>query len=405
MNLVQVNVTAGRGSTGVIAQEIGAKAVEGGWESWIAYGREPHRESASQLLRIGSDLDVKFHGLQSRLLDNHGLASRAATRRFVARLQEIQPDIVHLHNIHGYYLNYPILFKWLKEWGGPVVWTLHDCWAFTGHCAHYHAAGCSKWRTGECGKCQLLKSYPVSLGLDRSHANFKLKKSIFTGLENLTIVTVSDWLAAQARMSFLGAFPVVRLYNGLDFDVFVPDDDLSGVRAKYNIDPQRPVVIGVAGVWSEHKGLGDFKALRSLLPESYQIVVVGLSQQQIADLPNGIIGIGRTADVKELVKLYSLASVYVNASVEETLGMTTIEAQACGTPAVVYNSTACPEAVDELTGVVVERGDVAGLAAAVERARRLSPADCRARAMARFNKDDRYGEYIELYNRLLHKTS
>lgn len=391
--LVQVNVTAGCGSTGVIAEEIGAMAVERGWESWIAYGREPHRESASKLIRIGSDFDMRMHGLESRLLDNHGLASRAATRRFVRQLDEIKPDVVHLHNIHGYYLNYPILFRWLKVWGGPVVWTLHDCWPFTGHCAHFMFDGCEKWRS-ECKDCSLKASYPASLLADNSRRNYNRKKTSFLSVgSQLRLVACSDCVADYTRMSFFKDVDVRRLHNGVDLRIFRPSD---------NRDKKKRI-IGVASVWSKAKGLDDFVKLRSLLSADYEIVLVGLTAAQRASLPSGITGIERTADRNELAKLYAEAAVFVNPTYEDNFPTVNIEALACGTPVVTYRTGGSPEAVDEKTGVVVEQGDIAGLVDAIERARGLSLDECRKRAEERFDKNDRYADYIALYERLLNE--
>lgn len=388
-----MNVTAGRGSTGVIAEEIGAVAVGRGWESWIAYGREPHRESASELIRIGCDFDVRVHGLQSRLLDNHGLASRAATRRFVRQLSDINPDIVHLHNIHGYYLNYPILFDWLKRWGGPVVWTLHDCWPLTGHCAHFMSNGCDRWLT-ECHHCPLKRAYPASIVRDASRRNFGLKKALFSALgEKLTIVACSDCVANYARQSFIGASQVLRRYNGVDLDIFHPS----------SVNFERKIVIAVASNWSKSKGFEDFATLRRELPSEYDILIVGLTEQQLLKLPEGISGIRRTSSREELAALYSGAIALVNPTYEDNFPTVNIEALACGTPVITYRTGGSPEAIDENTGVVVEQGDVRGLVNAINKAERMSPADCRARAEQRFNKADRYREYVDLYEELLNK--
>jgi len=302
-------------------------AVERGWESWIAYGREPHRESASRLIRVGSDLDVKLHGLESRLLDNHGLASRRSTRRFVSQLDEIKPDIVHLHNIHGYYLNYPILFDWLRKWGGPVVWTLHDIWPITGHCAYFGVNECRQWRDG-CVKCPRLKTYPASLLIDRSNRNFQLKKELFASLPNLTLVPVSDWLSELLDHSILAPVPKVTIHNGVDLNVFKPAGNANHSR----------YILGVANVWEPRKGLPDFFELRKILPEDMGIVLVGLTKEQIAELPAGIKGIERTSSRKDLVALYSGAVAVVNPTYEDNFPTVNIEALAAGTPVVTYRT-------------------------------------------------------------------
>ncbi len=388
--LVQINVTAGWGSTGVIAEEIGSLAVKSGWESWIAYGREPHREpSASRLIRIGSDTDMKLHGLQSRLLDNHGLASKAATRRFIAQLREIQPDLIHLHNIHGYYLNYQVLFDYLRQWGGPVVWTLHDIWPLTGHCAYFGVNECPKWRTG-CGKCPQLRTYPASLLRDRSAQNWQDKLRAFTSLPNLTLVSVSNWLSDIVGESFLKDVTRTVIHNGVDLNIFHPNTDTT---CKY--------VIGIANVWESRKGLDDFYKLREILPQTIGITLIGLSPEQIQELPKGIQGMQRTASREELARLYSGAIALVNPTWEDNFPTVNIESLACGTPVITYRTGGSPEAVDSKTGIVVEQGDIAGLAKAIDKAATLNRDDCRARAEQQFNKDDRFVEYINSYESMI----
>lgn len=387
--LVQVNVSAGWGSTGMIAEEIGSLAVNDGWKSWIAYGREPHKQSTSNLIRIGSDWDMRLHAVQSRLLDNHGLASKVATRRFIKQLREIKPNIIHLHNIHGYYLNYPQLFQYLKEWGGPVVWTLHDLWPFTGHCAYYGVNECPKWRMG-CGNCPQLRTYPASLFRDRSAKNWQDKLRAFTSLPNVTLAPVSQWLSDIVDESFLKNIPRRVIHNGIDLTHFHP----SGEPHNGNY------VMGIAHVWDTRKGLEDFYQLRDVLHTDIDIVLVGLSEQQITNLPKGIIGLARTSSREELVNLYSRAIALINPTWEDNFPTVNIEALSCGTPVITYRTGGSPEAIDSQTGFVVERGDVSGLLYAINRINEIDRSACRSRAERLFNKNDRYAEYIELYNSL-----
>lgn len=386
--LVQINVSANVGSHGVIAEEIGQLVQGEGWGSTIAYGRR-FRPSQSRLIRIGTDRDVHLHGVKSRLFDNHGLASKGATFRLIQHLEELQPDIVHLHNIHGYYLNYKVLFEWLRLWGGPVVWTLHDCWSFTGHCAHFMGVGCQKWLT-ECHDCELRHAYPASLFIDRSRQNFRDKREAFTSLgDKLHIVSCSDCVADYARQSFFKDTDIQVIHNGIDLHQFQP----TGAE-------KRNMILGVASVWPKSKGLGEFIKLRELLPSDTEILLVGLSPKQIKSLPEGIKGITRTANRQELADLYSQAAVFVNPTFEDNFPTVNLEALACGTPVVTYRTGGSPEAVTPQTGVVVEQGDVQALADAILQARSLSTADCRAHAEAHFNKDDRYREYLDLYRSL-----
>ena len=192
MKLIQINTIASAFSTGRIAEQIGKLMQSRDWESYLAYGRFANA-SSNRLIKIGNRFDQALHLLESRLFDRHGLSSKIATKRLIEKIKQIDPDVIHLHNIHGYYLNYPILFDYLSQAGKPVVWTLHDCWAFTGHCSHFATANCYRWKSG-CFTCPLKGIYPRSIGLDRSRENYADKRYYFNKVKNLTIVTVSQWL-------------------------------------------------------------------------------------------------------------------------------------------------------------------------------------------------------------------
>lgn len=393
--LLQINVTANWGSTGKIAEDIGKLAIDAGWDSWIAYGRG-NPTSQSNLIRIGNDWDMRIHGLQSRLFDNHGLASKKVTEDFIHRIKEIKPDVIHLHNIHGYYLNYQILFRYLKEYDVPIIWTLHDCWPFTGHCAYYDFAKCSRWQT-ECHDCPQLKSYPASVWRDRSSKNFLTKKDSFLGCRNLTFVPVSDWLNRELKKSFLSDYPAVTIHNGIDLSVFTPSE--TTIK-----DSTQKVVLGVASVWDKRKGLEEFVRLRKLLPENYHITLVGLSNDQISTLPDGITGIRRTENVRQLADLYSMADVFVNPTLEDNFPTTNLEALACGTPVITYRTGGSPEAIDDATGFIVDYQDVETLArqiVTVCETNAISANVCRKRAENFYNKKIVFQQYITLYNNCL----
>lgn len=394
--ILQINVVCNTGSTGHIAEEIGCFVINSGFQSYIAYGRGV-RPSSSYTIRIGSDFNLYTHAVQSRFFDNQGLASVSATRGFIAEVKSIKPDIIHLHNIHGYYLNYPILFDSLKEIDIPVVWTLHDCWSFTGHCAHFEQIGCDRWKTG-CFSCPNKRDYPASFLFDNSKRNYALKKSSFNGINNMTIVPVSDWLDNHLKNSFLYNYPRKRIYNGVDLSIFKPISN--NLRTAFRI-------LGVSGVWNESKGLCDFYRLREVLDKSIEIILVGLSEKQIKRLPKGILGIQRTESVHELAKLYSSADVFINPTYGDTFPTVNLESLACGTPVITYNTGGSPEAVTPETGFVVEPGHIQGLVDCIniikEKGKDHYMNACRERAVKHFNKDDRYQEYIDLYKSLLNK--
>lgn len=388
-NLLQINVTANWGSTGKIAEQIGLCAIANGWKSYIAYGRMVN-PSKNKLIKIGSQLDVYEHYAESRFLDKEGLASRKSTKKFVQLIEDIKPDIVQLHNIHDHFFNYRVLFEYLNKTDIKVVWTFHDCWAFTGHCHHFVQENCMKWQV-ECGKCVIRNKF-----IDRSRENFLLKKSLFTANKNLTIVPCSDWMADFVRQSFLKDKRIEVIHNGVDLNIFKPVPEA-------RINDKKFRVIAVSNVWLPYKGLNDILKLRNILSDDYEIIMVGLREKQVKTLPSGIRGIQRTNNVQELVRLYNEADVLINPTYADTFPTVNLEALACGTPVITYKTGGSPEAVDEKTGMVIEQGNVDALADAIRKMKvqPLSSNDCHQRAINCFDKDKCFEKYINLYESLL----
>lgn len=401
VKILQIDSCLGILSTGKITESIGLLAKKRGWEYYVAHGGRYVGKSQMRSIQITSKWGEYAHYAKSLIFDAHGLGSTAATIKFVEKIKEINPDIIHLHCIHGYYLNYKILFEYLRTAKTPVVWTFHDCWAMTGHCAHFDAAGCERWKTG-CYECPLKSDYPRSICKDSSKENYKLKKELFTSLDNITIVTVSEWLTYIVRQSFMSKYPIELINNGIDIETFKPcRNDL---KQKYGIE-NKFVMIAVASQWSEKKGLYDYIELSKRLSDEYQLIFVGVDNCYKKDIPSNIITIRRTDSQKELAKLYSAADIVLNLSYEETFGLTTVEGFACGTPGIVYNRTASPELITEETGIVVEKGNYKQLINAIETIKKNGKqhysAACRERAVNFYNKDDKFNEYIELYNSLI----
>lgn len=396
MNILQINSVCGIGSTGRIATDLHAILLSQGQQSTIAFGRDAAR-SCSQTLRIGSKFDNYLHVARTRLLDSHGFGSAAATRKLIARIKALNPDVIHLHNLHGYYLHIGLLFDYLKAASKPVIWTLHDCWAFTGHCAHFDFAGCERWRS-QCHDCPLKSEYPKSLFVDRSQRNYQQKRAWFTGVPKLMIVTPSKWLASLVKGSFLREYPVAVINNGIDLNVFQPTP--GDFRRRYKLEDQF-ILLGVASLWNERKGYHYFLDLAKQLRPDEKIVLAGVSEKQIKALPPGVIGIAKTNSTAELAEIYSAADLFINPTLEDNFPTTSLEALACGTPVVTFNSGGSPECLDENCGFVVERGDLPGLAAAIATARKVDKAAysdyCQKRAKERFDKDARFAEYLELY--------
>jgi glycosyltransferase involved in cell wall biosynthesis len=403
--LLQINTVVNSGSTGRIAGDIGQIAMANGWKSYIAFGRN-ERPSQSQLIKIGTDWDIKMHGLQTRLFDRHGLCSKSATQAFMKQIEAIKPDVIHLHNIHGYYLNIEVLFNFLRISKIPVVWTLHDCWPFTGHCAYFDFVGCVKWQT-QCNNCPQTRTYPASFFIDRSKQNFQFKKELFTGVQNLTLVPVSQWLANLLGQSFLKDYPVRIINNGIDTGIFRPVS-AQNIRNKFDLH-SKFVLLGVANIWEVRKGLRDFIELSEKLDTNYQIILVGLSKNQIKNLPDKIIGIEKTDSVSELAGLYAASDVFVNPTWEDNFPTTNLESMACGTPVITYNTGGSPEAVDNETGIVVEKGNINELHDAVLKIQKNGKthysAACKERAKHFYNKKDRFQDYIDLYENVITKTS
>ncbi len=391
MKVLQINSTCGYGSTGRIAVDIQREVEREGGEGLIAFGRNTAPDGVNAY-KITSEWGVRLHGALSRVTDRHGMYSRRATRRFLKMVREYDPDIIHLHNIHGYYLHVPTLFRYLKECGKPVVWTLHDCWSFTGHCAHFAFHGCDRWQTG-CHTCPQKDQYPASVLADASKRNYAQKKALFTAPNALTLVTPSEWLAELVKRSYFKNYPVRVIRNGIDLQKFKPTD--GDFCARHGLFGKQ-IILGVASVWTDRKGLDDFIKLQPLLREDQQIVLVGLNDAQLAALPAGILGIKRTNSVEELAEIYTAADVFFNPTYEDNYPTTNLEAISCGTPVVTYRTGGSPESVSEGNGFVVEQGD---LAAAVRAFDRVD--GCAADMHEAFDAARRYKEYTALYKELL----
>ncbi len=354
MKILMINSHCGAGSTGKICVKLAERLEAEGHEVKIAFGRyafvpEQYKKYA---IRIGSDFEVKVNALLTRITDKEGLYSKVSTKKFLDWAEEFNPDLLWVHNIHSYFLNYEMLFGWIKSRPQmEVKWTLHDCWAFTGHCAYFDMVKCYKWKE-ECKDCPQKTSYPSSLIFSNCTNNFNRKKQAFTGVKNMTIITPSNWLADLVKQSFLREYPIEVVYNTIDTDVFKPTP--SDFRKRYGLEDKK-IILGVASVWDKRKGLDDFIKLSEMLSDEYKIVLIGLSDKQLKNLPNNILGIKHTNGQKELAEIYTAADIFVNPSREETFGLTTLEALSCGTQTIVYKDTACEEVANMYGGIIVEQ--------------------------------------------------
>jgi len=353
VKILIINEFCGTGSTGKICGEIAKKYENAGDTVKIAYGREGYvpEEYKKYAIRIGNDFTVRLHGLATRIFDAHGYGSIFSTKKFLKWADDYNPDMIWLHNLHGYYINIIYLFEWIKKRNIVVKWTLHDCWAFTGHCPHFAIENCYKWKSA-CGKCPQLLRYPASFFYDGSNRNYNLKRKLFTGIENLQIITPSLWLADLVKESFLNCYDVKVIPNKVNKAVFRPIE--SSFREQYDLKNKR-ILLGVASVWDNYKGFNTFLEISQLLSAEYSIVLVGVNEKQISQLPDNVIGIKKTHSQEELVEIYSAADLFLNLSREETYGMTVAEAILCGTIPIVYENTACEEVVKQYNcGIIVE---------------------------------------------------
>lgn len=388
------------GSTGKIMFSLSEMLLNKGDESLCAVGFSWHKSNRDECRIVGNICTKTFHMYMSKFFGNHGCYSGHVTKRLIKEIKAFSPDVVHLHNIHGWYLNIPKLFEYLKESNVPVVWTLHDCWAFTGGCAHFTFCRCNKWLDG-CGYCNNLNEYPISSKKDKTRNMWRLKKECFSNLSNLTIVTPSKWLAELVNQSYLKEYSVRVINNGINLEVFQPRS--SAFRANYGISKEQHLVLGVAMGWNERKGLDVFVDLAQRLPENYKIVLVGTDDKTDNQLPDNIISIHRTQNQYELAEIYSAADVFVNPTREENYPTVNMESIACGTPVLTFRTGGSPEIPDETCGSVVDCDDVDAIEKEIVRICGEKPYTvemCTEKAKC-FDQNERFKEYLNLYEKLV----
>ena len=390
MKVAQINAVCSIGSTGKICASIADLLTKNGIENRVYYNNRTSSHPCA--VRYGTDIQLKRASLSAHLLGNWGFEGKAATRELIKKLDGFQPDIIQLHNLHSHACNLEILFSWIKEKRVKVFWTFHDCWAYTGGCMYYDAAGCERWKTG-CGDCPQKKAF--SYLFDCSASMYKKKKALFSDL-NLTIITPSKWLADEVKRSFLRDHPVKVIYNGIDLNVFSPA--ASDFKERYGIKDKK-IVLGVAMEWGKRKGLDVFIELSERLKDDYKVVLAGVDSETAGKLPSGIVTVPKTKSANELAEIYSAADVFVDPTREDNFPTVNLEALACGTPVVTFRTGGSPEALDETCGAVVEKNDVDALEHEIRRVCETKPYSreaCRQRA-EKFGEADKFMEYILLY--------
>lgn len=394
MTIVQINTTCGVGSTGKICIGISRMLTENGVRNHILYSCETFGDPVG--IACSNRQYRKLQALKSKVLGNYGFNSRLATRKMICELEQLNPDVVHLHNIHGHDCNLELLFSYFRKKQIKLVWTFHDCWAFTGYCPHFTIARCDRWKQG-CFDCPQRREF--SWFLDRSFVLYEKKRRLFTGLD-MTIVAPSDWLANLVRQSFLKDYSIHVIHNGIDLSVFQPTK--SNFRTTYGMDQKR-IILGVSFDWGEKKGLDVFAALAERLPENYQIVLVGTDEEAERQIPDGILALRRTHNQIELAEIYTAADVFINPTREESFPTVNLEALACGTPVITFRTGGSPETIDESCGVVVPYDDIDALEKEVLYVcsqRPFSTVKCTTRAQT-FDREKRFKEYLKLYERIV----
>lgn len=397
MKIVQINSVCGRGSTGKICVAVSELLSKGGVENYILYSR--WLSDYPLAIKYEDDHYAKWQAFREKVFGTYGFEAKSATRKLIKNLEEIKPDIVHLHILHSHDCNLTLLFDYLREKHIKVFWTFHDCWALTGYCHHFDMIGCDKWKSC-CNHCPDRKRF--SWFFDRSEELHIRKKAMVEGLD-LTIITPSVWMADIVNQSFMGSCPVKVINNGIDLEVFKPYGsyaaEVEQCRLKYGLSGKR-VILGVADVWGYKKGLFDFVKLRTLLSDDYLIVLVGVTDRIRKELPSGIIGVLRTQNQKELAILYSIAEFFVNPTYEDTYPTTNLESIACGTPVITYRTGGSPETIKRGTGWIVEKGDVESIADVIAsniNGLTLMRNNCVEMASKYFDKKNCFTQYLSLY--------
>lgn len=401
MKVLQINASYKIGSTGKIMADLNSVINAAGHSGYMLAGYgEFEKEIKDTTLSFNnskSPTSTRINLLISRLTGTMGYRHKDRTKKAIDWIDRLDPDIIHLHNIHGDWINIFILFEYLHKKNIPVVWTLHDCWAFTGRCSHFENCGCMKWKTG-CYDCRNKKVYPLTYIFDWSKSMYKDKKDIFGRLNQLTLVTPSIWLAKYVKESYLQNRKVHVIHNGIDTNVYIPSDKKSLIDSKVG---NRKLILGVASSWSDFKGLSDFLHLNQLIDHNkYVIALIGLNHRQMETIPSDIIGIERTNNVSQLVDIYSKAYVFLNLSYQDNFPTTNIEALSCGTPVITYNTGGSPEAIIDHVGTVIEKGNIEEVLSAIDRSSEFLSETCRNTAVSYFDKNDRFNEYIRLYETL-----
>lgn len=398
LTIVEINSMT-VGSTGRIMRNVADYACKNGHTVYMAYPDNRMNRKfpiENNAFVIGNIWERNLHLQLDKYTGYNGCFSKNGTKKFLKWVSEKKPDIMHFHNLHNCYINLPMLFSYVKKNRIRVIWTLHDCWAFTGKCPYFDVVNCDSWKTG-CQDCKQVREYPYSIR-DNTKNMYVQKRRWFTGMENAVLVTPSEWLKNLVKQSFLREYPVEVINNGIDLQVFCPTE--SSFRKKYQLE-EKFIVLGVAFAWEYRKGLDIFTALAKILPQNYKIVLVGVPKDLANTLPDQILTIPSTNNQTELAKIYSAADVFLNPTREDNFPTTHLEALACGTPVITFRTGGSMEMLDDSCGISVEKEDIHGIVDALKHCRETPFSKlCCVKKAERYNMCDKYKEYVQLYEKV-----
>lgn len=395
MKVIQINVDWDNGGPGTIEKDIYDTLISQGHKCKIIYSRGKYPEN-NDLIRIGNDFDIKVHALLSRITGLEGYFSIKATKRIINVIRNYNPDIIQLHNLLGHYINHPYLFRFLKGLNIPIVWTLHDCSPFTGHCINFDRVNCEKWKI-KCDKCPLYKEYPYSYIFDTSKKIFEDKQKWFSELNNLHLIAPSQWMFNIIKDSILKKKNLVVINNGINLEQFEPTK--SDLRKQYKLE-DKVVLLSAAYIWNEMKGIKVLKELSDKMPEKYALVLIGNNSDK--SLLRNTIFIPAISDKRILAQWYSTADIFVNPTLGDNFPTVNIEALSCGTPIVTYNTGGSPEIVGSECGQIVKSNTVKEL---IEKIQMIDTntemrIKCRKRALE-YDRNIVYKKYLQLYQNIL----
>lgn len=402
MKVLQINAVYGHGSTGDIVRELLLNVKKVGGQSYIAVPEKiKNHNEVDGYIRIGNKIDYKLHSLSSRIFGMQGFSSKKSTLKLIKEIEKINPDIIHLHNLHSNYINIEYLFKYIRENKKPTIITLHDCWFLTGKCCHFLYDNCEKWKV-KCEKCIRKKKEIPSYFFDTSTKVYEKKKKLIGENPFVYVIGCSKWITEVARQSILNKRVIGTIYNGIDLSIFYPRKN--NFRIKYKLE-EKYVILGMANKWLTKENEKTYEEILKFLKKDIILFLIGCTEEEIKKLPDNVLGVGFINDKNTLADYYSMADVFVNVTKVDSLPTVNIEAIACGTPVITYNSGGSAEILNSNVGISVEYGDIKGLILSIEKIKTKRKEEyidqCVKHINENFEKNKCFEKYIDLYEKIL----